>query len=203
MQLERHGLKLITPEASVVALSSHRRALTLYDDVRKSSQEIGNFSQKDAAKYPAFEQSLGKMGRVIGKALALAPPNIDNPTKGDLWGMLQTGRSIRNLGKKDMYRLLRWGPMAVADLAAEYFETELLRATIAARGIFGTFLGPWSAGSSLVLLIRAAADSHPAGTAWFAAGGMGSVTQAMASAAKQAGAEIRSGAEIKIGRAHV
>src|SRR5947209_875036 len=113
-----------------------------------------------------------------------------------IWGMLKTGRSIRNLGKKDMYRLLRWGPMAVADLVAEYFETELLRATIAARGIFGTFLGPWSAGSSLVLLIRAAADSHPAGTAWFAAGGMGSVTQAMASAAKQAGAEIRSGAEI-------
>ena len=57
-----------------------------------------------------------------------------------------------------MYRLLRWGPMAVADLAAEWFETELLRATIAARGIFGSFLGPWSAGSSLLLLLRAAED---------------------------------------------
>src|SRR5229473_5413330 len=86
--------------------------------------------------------------------------------------------------------------MAVADLVAEYFETELLRATIAARGIFGTFLGPWSAGSSLVLLIRAAADEHPAGTAGFAVGGMGAVTQAMAAAAHQAGAEIRSGAEV-------
>jgi phytoene dehydrogenase-like protein len=84
----------------------------------------------------------------------------------------------------------------VADLVAEFFETELLRATIAARGIFGTFLGPWSAGSSLVLLIRGAADAHPAGSAWFAQGGMGAVTQAMASAAKQAGAEIRSGAEV-------
>src|SRR5213082_720126 len=111
--------------------------------------------------------------------------------------MLQTGRSIRNLGKKDMYRLLRWGPMAVADLAAEFFETELLRATIAARGIFGTFLGPWSAGSSLVLLIRAAGDSHPAGSSYFAAGGTGAITQAMAAAAKQAGAEIRTDAEVK------
>jgi phytoene dehydrogenase-like protein len=86
--------------------------------------------------------------------------------------------------------------MAVADLVSEYFETELLRATIAARGIFGTFLGPWSAGSSLVLLIRAAGDAHPAGSAWFAAGGMGALTQAMASSAQQAGAEIRSGAEV-------
>src|SRR5213076_962851 len=114
----------------------------------------------------------------------------------DLFGLLQLGRAARGLGNNNTYHLLRWAPMAVADLVAEFFETELLRATIAARGIFGTFLGPWSAGSSLVLLIRAAADPHPAGTAWFAAGGMGSVTQAMASAAKQAGAEIRSGAEI-------
>src|SRR6266581_3459900 len=196
MQLEKHGLKLITPEVSVASLSPDGRALTLYNDVRRSSQEIANFSQKDAAKYPEFEQSLGKIGKVIGKALSLAPPNIDNPSKGDLWGILQTGRSIRNLGKKDMYRLLRWGPMAVADLAAEYFETELLRATVAARGIFGTFLGPWSAGSALVLLIRAAGDAHPAGSACFAAGGMGALTQAMASAAQATGAEIRSGAEV-------
>jgi phytoene dehydrogenase-like protein len=111
--------------------------------------------------------------------------------------MLRTGRAIRKLGKKDMYRLLRWAPMAVADLVAEFFETELLRATVAARGIFGTFFGPWSAGSSLVLLIRAAGDRHPAGSAFFAAGGMGALTQAMTSAAKQAGAEVRTDVEVK------
>jgi phytoene dehydrogenase-like protein len=96
-----------------------------------------------------------------------------------------------------MYRLLRWGPMAVADLVAEFFETELLRATIAARGIFGTAMGPWSAGSSLVLLIRAAGDPHPAGSSFFAIGGTGAITQAMAAAAKEAGAEIRTSVEVK------
>jgi phytoene dehydrogenase-like protein len=196
MQLERHGLKMIASDVAAVALTPDGRALTLYNDSRKSAESIGKFSQKDAAKYPEFEQSLRKMGRVIGEALQLPPPDIDNPSKGDLWGMLQTGRSIRKLGKKDMYRLLRWGPMAVADLVAEFFETELLRATIAARGVFGTFLGPWSAGSSLVLLVRAAGDAHPAGSAAFAEGGMGAVTRAMAAAAKQAGAEIRTGTEV-------
>jgi phytoene dehydrogenase-like protein len=196
MQLEKHGLKLLTPSVGAVALSPDGRALTLYNDRDKSAQEIAKFSQKDAAKYPDFQESLGRMGGVIGEALRLPPPNIDEPSKADLWGMLQTGRSIRKLGKKNMYRLLRWGPMAVADLVAEFFETELLRATIAARGIFGTFFGPWSAGSSLVLLIRAAGDSHPAGSAFFAAGGMGALTQAMAAAAQQAGAEIRCGVEV-------
>jgi len=197
MQLARHGLRTVTPEIAITALSPDGRALPLYHDVMRAVQEIGKFSTKDSMRYAAFQQALEKIGRVIADALKLAPPNIDDPNRGDLWSMLQTGRALRKLGKKDLYRLLRWGPMAVADLVAEFFETELLRATIAARGIFGTALGPWSAGSSLVLLIRAAGDSHPAGSSSFAMGGAGAITQAMAAAAKEAGAEIRTGAEVK------
>jgi len=196
MRLEEHGLKFIAPDVCVTALSPDGRALSLYQDTNKSAQAIAAFSQKDAAKYPEFEKSLGKISKVIAEALATTPPDIDHPSGGDLWSMLKTGRALRNLGRRDMYRVLRWGPMAVADLVAEYFETELLRAVIAARGIFGTFLGPWSAGSALQLLIRAAGDSHPAGSAFFAAGGMGAITQAMASAAKAVGVEIRTGVEI-------
>src|ERR1700747_63821 len=196
MQLERYGLKMITPGICLTALSPDGRAVSLYRDASKSAQEISAFSQKDAAKYLEFQQSLEKIAKVIADALATTPPDIDDPSRSDLWSMLKTGRAIRKLGKKDMFRLLRWGPMAVADLASEYFETELLRAVIAARGVFGTFLGPWSAGSALVLLIRAAADPHPAGSASLAAGGMGAVTQAMASAAKAAGVEIRTGIEV-------
>jgi len=125
MQLARHGLKLVTPEIAVTALSPDGRALVLYNDATRAAQEIGKFSAKDAERYPVFQQSLEKIGRVIGDALKLTPPNIDDPSRGDLWAMLQTGRALRKLGKKDMYRLLRWGPMAVADLVAEFFETEL------------------------------------------------------------------------------
>ena len=81
--------------------------------------------------------------------------------------------------------LLRWGPMAVADFVAEFFDTELLRAVIAARGIFGTALGPWSAGSTAVLLLRAVADSHPVGSAAFPLGGLGDFTRALAEAAME------------------
>ncbi len=200
MQLERHGLKLTTPEVSTVSLLPDGRSLVLYFDAKRAAQEIAQWSQKDAASYADFGTALGKIGKVIREALVLTPPNIDSPNSGDLWGMLKTGRSIRNLGKKDLYRVLRWGPMAVADLVAEFFDTEPLRATIAARGIFGTFLGPWSAGSALVLLLRAAADPSsnpaPAGGVQFPAGGAGAITLAMAAAAKQAGAEIRTSADI-------
>jgi phytoene dehydrogenase-like protein len=196
MQLEKHGAKFLTPEICVTALSPDGRALSLYQDEKNSAQSIAAFSRKDATKYSEVAKSLNKISTVIAEALATTPPDIDHPTSGDLWSMLKTGRALRNLGKRDMYRVLRWGPMAVADLVAEYFETELLRAVIAARGIFGTFLGPWSAGSALQLLIRAAGDPHPAGSAFFVAGGTGALTQAMASAAQAAGAEIRTSADV-------
>src|SRR5712675_1087254 len=191
MQLKQHGLELTT-----ASLLPDGRALILYADTKKAAQEISQWSQKDATGYVDFGNALAKIGKVIGQALTLTPPNIDSPSSGDLWGMLKTGRAIRNLGKKDMYRVLRWGPMAAADLVSEFFDTEPLRATVAARGIFGTFLGPWSAGSALVLLLRAASDPTPVGTVQFAAGGAGAVTQAMAAAAKQAGAEIRANVDV-------
>lgn len=196
MQLAKHGLKLITPKVDVTALSPDGQALILYRDITKAAQEIAKVSQPDAAKYREFYVALEKTSRIISKVLALTPPEISRPSKSDLFGLLQLGRSVRGSGKKSTYDLLRWSPMAVADLVAEFFENDSLRATIAARGIFGAFLGPWSAGTALLLLLQAAADPNPAGGNCFAVGGMGAVTQAMAKAAQQAGAEIRTAAEV-------
>jgi phytoene dehydrogenase-like protein len=196
MDLGRHGLTFVTPEVAVASLAPDGRALIVYNNPKTAVEEVAKLSQKDAKGFVEFHASIGKIGKVIGQALTITPPNIDNPSTGDLWGMLQTGRGIRNLGRKDMYRVLRWGPMAVADLVSEFFDSELLRATVAARGIFGTFLGPWSAGSALVLLIRASGDPHPTGSAQFAKGGTGAITQAMAAAARAAGAEISTAAEV-------
>ena len=196
MQLAKHGLKLITPVVDVTALSPDGNALILYRDIERAVQEIARTSKSEAGKYRDFHAALEKTSRIISKVLTLTPPEISRPSKGDLFGLLQLGRSVRGSGKENTYDLLRWSPMAVADLVAEFFENDLLRAVIAARGIFGTFLGPWSAGTALVLLLRAAADANPAGGNCFAVGGMGAVTQAMVKAAQQAGAEILTEAEV-------
>ena len=196
MQLEKHGLKFITPEVAVTSLSPDGRVLTLYRDVERSALQIATFSSSDAVRYREFGSALEKASRVISKALALTPPAIEKPTMADLFGLLQVGRSLRGIGKKNTYNLLRWAPMAVADLVSEFFTDELLRATIAARGIFGTALGPWSAGTSLVLLLRAAADANPAGGNCFCEGGAGAITSAMAAAAQRAGAQIYTNAEV-------
>ncbi len=196
LNLSRFGLEMITPEARVLALSPDGRSLCIYNDVARTVSEIEKFSSKDATSYPEFANSFARIGRVLSPLISMTPPSIDQPTATDLWQLGKVGLAFRGLGKKDEYRLLRWGPMAVADLVGEWFETELLRATVAARGINGAFAGPWSAGTSLGLLWQAAMDGNAIGPAAYAKGGMGGLSEALASAAKAAGAEIRTGAGV-------
>jgi phytoene dehydrogenase-like protein len=197
LQLENFHCEILSPDPRVFAPSSDGKALFFYNDVAKTAAGIANFSAKDAAKYTQFVASLEGTAGFFTQLTSITPPAIDKPTPEDLWNLLKTGKNVRSLGKTGIFDLLRWGPMAVADFVAEFFETELLRAAIAARGIFGTALGPWSAGSTAVLLLRAAADSHPVGSAAFPRGGLGSFTRALAEAAKAAGAEIRTDAEVQ------
>jgi phytoene dehydrogenase-like protein len=198
MRLEQHGLKVIRPKDGlrVFALHPNGTSLSIYDDADRSAQSISAFSQKDAKQYAEFQRVLAKLGRTVAPLMSMAPPSVDSPSGADMMNILKTGKAVRGLGKHDLYRLLRWGPMAIADFVAEWFENELLRATIAARGIFGTMLGPWSAGSTTVMLIRVAADAHPVGPTATALGGVGAVTRAMAAAAQAAGAEIRTKAGV-------
>ncbi|MBI2682721.1 MAG: NAD(P)/FAD-dependent oxidoreductase [Acidobacteriales bacterium] len=196
MQLESHGLKQIRPDVRVFAPAPDGRAILMYDDVERTAESIAKLSAKDATQYKEFSQVLARMATSLAPVMSATPPSVASPNTGDMLGLAKTALGVRRLGKKDLYRLLRWGPMAIADFVAEWFETDLLRAIIAARGIFGTFLGPWSAGSTTVYLLRATADTHPAGPSIFATGGIGAVTQAMAAAAIAAGAEVRVNAPV-------
>jgi phytoene dehydrogenase-like protein len=196
IQLDKFNLQIFRPNPRVFAPSPDSRGLLFYEDAAKTAGAISRLSARDGEKYVEFAKTLEKAAGVFRQIAAITPPGIDKPSPEDLWNLLSTGRGIRRLGKKGMLDLLRWGPMAVADFVAEFFETELVRAVIAARGIFGANLGPWSAGSTAVLLLRAAADPHPAGSAAFPRGGLGEFTRALADAAKKVGAEIRTDAEV-------
>ncbi|MEP6568626.1 MAG: NAD(P)/FAD-dependent oxidoreductase [Acidobacteriota bacterium] len=197
LRLGQYGLESITPAVKVFAPAPDRRSFCIYNDTKQTVRELERFSAKDAQSYPAFERSFARIGKMLAPLLTMTPPSIEHPSAGELWNLGKLGRSFRGLGKQDGYRLLRWGPMAVADLVAEYFETETLRAVVAARGIFGAFAGPWSAGTSTGLLWQAAMDGHAIAPAAFVKGGMGALTQALASAARNAGVEIRTGARVE------
>ena len=196
MRLDKFNAQIFRPDPRVFAPTPDGQGLLFYEDAPKTAGAITHFSAKDGVRYTEFAKALEKIALLFSQIASITPPLIDKPSPEDWWNLLKTGLSVRDLGKNGIFDLLRWSPMAVADFVGEFFETELVRAVIAARGIFGANLGPRSAGSTVVLLLRAAADPHPAGPAAFPRGGMGEFTRALAEAAKKAGAEIRTSAEV-------
>jgi phytoene dehydrogenase-like protein len=195
LNLQNHGVEPAKNPVRVTALNPSGPPVSLYEDPKRTAAEIASISKRDSEKYPEFISSFENIGRALRPLLPMTPPSVDDPSRAELWELGKLGWKIRGLGKKDEYRLLRYGPMAVADLAAEWFENDLLRATVAARGIFGAFAGPWSAGTSLPLLVQAAIDGHAVAPATFVRGS--ALVEAIANAARQAGAEVRTGAGVK------
>jgi phytoene dehydrogenase-like protein len=168
----------------------------IHDDPRQTAEAIRRVNATDADAYPAYRAAVGAIGGVVASLLQSPPPDIDRPAARDLWRLLKTGRRFRALEKRNRYRLLRWGPMPVADLAREWFQSELLCASIAGPAVSGTMRGPRSAGSGLVLLLHEA-TRQLAGGLWRARGGPGALTQAMAAAARAAGAEVRTATRVE------
>jgi phytoene dehydrogenase-like protein len=198
LRLAEHGLELIEPDPYLFAPLPDGRSLVLGRDADATAESIAAFSLNDARRHPEFCATLARIRAFTGDVMASTPPDIEQPSNADVWSMVMTGRRFRGLGKKDAYRLMRWAPMSAADFVSEWFESEPLRAAIAAGGIFGTALGPRSAGSAAVLLMRMAAGD---GRQRLVRGGLGSLTSALASAARAAGATIRTNAEVR--RVHV
>lgn len=196
LALRRHGLEFLSTDISVAALAPDAAPLLIYEDVTRTAQALRGLSAHDAETWPAFVGSVAALARVIATLYSSTPASVDEPSGRDLWSLLRTLRAFRALGKHDAYRLLRWGPMAVADLVGECFENERVRAAVAADGIFGTRFGPWSAGSGMVLLLRAANEATAPRKSWFARGGPGAIAAALERAVRSAGGDVRSNARV-------
>jgi phytoene dehydrogenase-like protein len=135
----------------------------------------------------------GFLGEIAGRT----PPDIESPGLGDALAGLQLGRTFRGLGRDHGRTITRVLPMAIADFVAESFETDALQAAIAWRGVQYTSMGPWSAGTTAVLLTDSAGnDGGAAGQTVFARGGPGTLAAALEAAAREAGVEIRTDAEV-------
>ena len=197
LDLRSHGLRLVEPAVRVFAPQPDGRAIALWADQARTVEGIRAWSLHDADAYPGFDRLVRSLGSFLAELAAQTPPDIKSPGLGDALTGLRLGRTFRGLGKRDAHTILRVLPMAVADFVAEAFETDALRAAIAWRGVRHSFLGPWSAGSTAILLGDSAGnDGGAAGQTVYAIGGPGAVSEALASAARAAGAEIRCGSRV-------
>ena len=196
LELPRHGLHILPLESTLTPLPDGNY-LSQWNDHDQNRRELARHSPRDAEAYDEFGMVLHQMARIIKPILGVAPPDPASLAPGELMDLLRLGRFFKGLSAKRMNALWKLLTMSSAEYLDEWFESEPLKATKSASGIIGTMLGPRSPGTAYVLLHHYMGELDGVFRAWgFAKGGNGSVSAAIAAAARSFGAEIRTSAPV-------
>ncbi len=196
LELPRHGLQVIAYEGGAV-LTRDGDFLGNYRDPDAHRREFARFSPRDAEAYDRYSRDVTRQCRFIQPLLMRTAPDPTSLKPRDLGELLYLGRKFAGLGAAEMAQTARFWTMSISDFLDEYFETDVIKAYFALSGIIGTALGPMSPGTAYILLHHYMGEVDGSVGAWgYARGGMGAVTQALASSFLASGGTIRTGAEV-------
>lgn len=195
LDLQRHGYRVTVLDPDYYVPYPDGTSLTLWGDVGRSAREISRFSKVDADAYLEFDEYFGRLSRLLRDLLLVTPPNL---TWGDAPKWLRLGGKLRNWTGRDVADLVRLFTISAADFLDEWFEDERVKGALATQAIVGAWCGPMSPGSAYVLLHHWIGEVEGHDGAWgWVHGGMGALSESLASAARAAGAEIRTGARVE------
>src|SRR5712672_730941 len=196
LDLPRHGLEIL-PLDGTFSPMLNGDYLWRMNDHGRTIREIRRHSRVDAEAYDEFGKAMQAMCRFVKPILSMVPPDPATLNPRELMKMLFLGRRFQDMNSEDKYNQVQLMTMSAIDFLDQWFETDVLKATMSASGIIGTFLGVRSPGTAYVLLHHYMGEIDGAFRAWgFARGGTGGISNAIADAAVEAGVEIRKEAAV-------
>ncbi|HXH28565.1 MAG TPA: NAD(P)/FAD-dependent oxidoreductase [Candidatus Polarisedimenticolia bacterium] len=191
LDLPRHGLEIL-PLDGTFTPKPDGDYLWRVNDHGKTHREIARHSRLDAEAYEEFGKAMVAMCHFVKPILGMTPPDPRSFNPRDLMKLLFLGRRFQKLTPYDRHNQVQLMTMSAVDFLDQWFETDVLKATMSASGIIGTFLGVRSPGTAYVLLHHYMGEIDGAFRSWgFARGGTGAISNAIGDAAREAGAEIR------------
>jgi phytoene dehydrogenase-like protein len=196
LDLPRHGLEILPLDGTFTPMPSGDY-LWRVNDHAKTRRDIARHSKLDAEAYDEYGKAMVEMARFVKPILNMTPPDPLTLDPRELMKLLFLGKRFRGLADGDRYNQVQLMTMSAIDFLDQWFETDVLKATMSASGIIGTFLGVRSPGTAYVLLHHYMGEIDGAFRSWgFARGGTGAISNAIASAARQAGVEIRTNTSV-------
>ncbi len=196
LNLASHGLVVDSVRKPFISLQADSNHLVFDADPAKTVESIKRFSEKDAANWIPFLAFMKKATQFIESSNAAIMPRLPkNFSMSEGMDLAKLGLNVRMMGGKDMMRIVRGIPMTADEFVDEWFESDVVKAAIASLGIHGLTLGVYGAGTGYTLMHNWAnrgGMSHVS-----VQGGIGKISEALASAVKSFGGEIRTNAEVK------
>ncbi|TPX30231.1 hypothetical protein SmJEL517_g06158 [Synchytrium microbalum] len=198
LDLKRHGLKyFLRQTSSFTPISGTKDYLLLGMDASKNRQEISKFSTKDAEAYEVYEKWLGSLIKGLVPLLDLPPMDMRSTLK--MWSLaMPLMKAFSPLGLAGMPETWELLTAPASKILKRFFESEPLLSTLATDAVIGAVVSPDTPGSGYVLLHHVMGELDGVSGAWAVVeGGMGAVSNAIASSATSYGAEIRTNAPVK------
>jgi phytoene dehydrogenase-like protein len=197
LDLPRHGLEILPLDGTFSPMLNGDYLWRMNDHAR-SQREIRRHSRIDAEAYDEFSKMMTPMCRFVKPLLSMIPPDPTTLNPRDLKQLHFLMQRFRSLSSDERYTLIQLMTMSAADFLDQWFETDVLKATMSASGIIGTFLGVRSPGTAYVLLHHYMGEIDGAFRSWgFSRGGTGAISNAIGAAAREAGVEIRTQAAVQ------
>ena len=197
LELERYGYRVDAKDPAFFSAFPDGRHFFMWQDGGKTLAEIAKFSRRDAEVYPAYEDQLERLSQVVEELLLTTPPRFPPAGLGDFVDYLKLAGRMRGLSAKEMVALVKIFTQSAAEFLDEWFESEQVKVTLATDGVIGANGGPRSPGTAYILLHHCMGGVAGHRGLWgFVRGGMGTVSEAIASSAKAHGAEIRTEAPV-------
>ena len=191
LDLPRHGFEVLPLDGTFTPMPDGDY-LWRVNDHGRTRREIVRHSRLDAEAYDEYGKAMIDMARFVKPTLDVPAPDPLSRSPFDLRELFRTGRRFQSMSPESRYRLVQLMTMSAADFLDQWFETDVLKATMAASGIIGTFQGVRSPGTAYVLLHHYMGEIDGAFRSWgFAKGGTGAISNAIAAAARERGVEIR------------
>jgi phytoene dehydrogenase-like protein len=196
LDLPRHGFEVLPLDGTFSPMPDGNY-LWRTNDHGQTRREILKHSRLDAEAYDEYGKAMVDMARFVKPTLDIRAPSPLSLAPADLRELYRLGRRFQGLSPEARYRLVQLMTMSAADFLDQWFETDVLKATMSASGIIGTFQGVRSPGTAYVLLHHYMGEIDGAFRSWgFSRGGTGAISNAIASAAREAGVEIRASAPV-------
>jgi phytoene dehydrogenase-like protein len=195
LDLPRHGLEILPLDGTFTPMQGDY--LWRVNDHGRTRREIARHSLVDAEAYDEYGKAMVEMARFVKPILDMTPPDPFSLDPRELRKLLFLARRFQTLPGQDKYNMVQLMTMSAVDFLDQWFETDVLKATMSASGIIGTFLGVRSPGTAYVLLHHYMGEIDGAFRSWgFARGGTGAISNAIGEAAREAGVEIRTKAPV-------
>ncbi len=198
LELHRFGYIVDPKDPSFFSMFPDGRHFFMWQDERKTLDEIAKFSTRDAETYPRFEQHLEELARFVERLLLTTPPNFPPRGVGDFVEYLKLSARMLRLSRDEMVGLVKIFTQSAADFLDEWFESPEVKVTLATDGVIGANGGPRSPGTAYILLHHCMGGVGGKRGLWgFVRGGMGAIAEAIAQSARSHGAEIRVNAPVQ------